>query len=76
MKKDKEKKLIQNWRSISLLNFDLKILFKALGDFLKYLHSLILSNQTAYAQERFTSEGGRLFTNNKFLEVKRVTSNG
>ena len=72
MKKDKEKKLIQNWRSISLLNFDFKILFKALGDFLKYLHSLIL----AYAQGRFTSEGGRLFTNNKFLEVKRVTSNG
>ena len=31
-KKDKDKRLIQNWRRVSLLNVDLKILSKALAD--------------------------------------------
>ena len=49
-KKDKDKRLIQNWRLISLLNVDLKILSKALVDCIKkYFSFLITLNQTAYA---------------------------
>ena len=44
-KKDTDKRLIQNWRPISLLNIDLKILSKALVDCIKkYLPILISSN--------------------------------
>ena len=47
-KKDKDKRLIQNWIPMSLLNVDLKILSKAVADRIKkYLPFLISSNQTA-----------------------------
>ena len=62
-KKDKDKRLIQNWILISLLNVDLKILSKALANPIKkYLPFLISSNQTTYVEGRFISEGGRLFS--------------
>ena len=60
-KKDKDKRLIQNWRPISLLNFDVKIISKALSRRLKnVLPSLISDNQPAYVDGRFISEDGRL----------------
>ena len=60
-KKDKDKRLIQNWRSISLLNVDVKIISKALSKSLKnVLPSLISDNQSAYVDGRFISEGERL----------------
>ena len=47
-KKDKDKRLIQNWRPISLLNVDVKIISKALSKRLKnVLPSLISDNQSA-----------------------------
>ena len=62
-KKDEDKRLIQNWRPISLLNVDLKIFSKALADRIKkYLPFLISSNRTAYVEGRFIGEGGRLFS--------------
>ena len=62
-KKEKDKRFIQNWRPMSLLNVDLKILSKALADcFKKYIFFFISSNQTAYVEGRFISEGGRLFS--------------
>ena len=61
--KDKDKRLIQNWIPISLLNVDLKGLSKALANYIKkYLLFLISSNQTAYVEGRFIREGGRLFS--------------
>ena len=60
-KKDRDKRLIQNWRPISLLNIDSKLITKALAARLKnVLPTLISSNQTAYVKNRFISEGGRL----------------
>ena len=62
-KNDKDKRLTQNWRPISLLNTDPKIFSKALANGIKkYLPFLISSNQTAYVEGRFISEGGRLFS--------------
>ena len=63
-KKDKEKRIIQNWRPISLLNVDLKILSKALANHIKkYLPFVISLNQTAYIDGRVISEGRRIFSN-------------
>ena len=60
-KKDKDKRLIQNWRPISLLNVDVKIISKALSKRLKnVLPSLISDNQSAYVDWRFISECRRL----------------
>ena len=47
-KKDKDKKFIKNWRPISLLNTDIKIISKVLSIRIKVvLPYLISSNQTA-----------------------------
>ena len=60
-KKDKDKRLIQNWRPVFLLNVDAKIISKALSKHLKnVLPSRISDNQSAYVDGRFISEGGRL----------------
>ena len=48
-KKDKDKRFIKNWRPISLLNVDYKIISKALASRLKkVLPNLISPQQTAY----------------------------
>ena len=60
-KKDKDKRLIQNWRP---LNVDVKIISKALSKRLKnVLPSLISDNQSAYVDGRFINKGGRLIAN-------------
>ena len=52
-KKDMSKRLIKNWRPISLLNTDLKLFSKAVAAKLKsVLPSLISSQQTANVQNR------------------------
>ena len=62
-KKDREKRYIKNWRLISLLNGDTKIISKALLERLKnVLSSLILTQQTAYIKNKFIGEGGRLIS--------------
>ena len=54
---------MKNWRSISLLNTDLKFFSKALAAKLKYvLPSLITWQQTAYVQNRCIGEAGRLIS--------------
>ena len=60
-KKDRDKRLIENWRPISLLNVDTKILSKTIATRLKkVLPSLIKSDQTAYVAGRFIGESSRL----------------
>ena len=62
-KKDKEKRLIKNWRPISLLNVDTKLVSRVLAERLKTaLSSLISSNQTANLNGRFVSQGGHLIS--------------
>ena len=63
-KKDRDKKLIKNWRPISLLNTNLKIFSKTLATKLKsVLPCLIISQQTVYVQNRYIGEAGRLISN-------------
>ena len=62
-KKDRDKRFAKNWRPISLLNVDTKILSKSLAEKLKnVLPELISSNQTAYVTNRYISESGRLIS--------------
>ena len=58
----------KNWRPISLLNVDTKIISKVLSGHIKeVLPSLISSNQTAYVEGRIISESGRLISD--ILEI-------
>ena len=67
-KKGRDKRFIKNWRPIALLNVDTKLIPKALSERLKnVLPDIISENQTAYVNNRFISEGGRLI--NDLLEV-------
>ena len=67
-KKDRDKTKIKNWRPISLLNVDTKIISKAIASRLKeVLPNIIGSEQTAYVKNRFIGEGGRLISD--ILEV-------
>ena len=63
VKKDRDKRFVKNWRPISLLNVDTKILSKSLAEKLKnVLPELISSNQTTYVKNRCISESGRLIS--------------
>ena len=60
-KKERDKRFIKNWRPISILNVDYKIIAKALATRLKEtLPKPISFQQTAYVKNRFIGEGGRL----------------
>ena len=62
-KKDRDKTLLKNWRPISLLNVDLKIILKAFASRLKtVLPSIISLEQTAYIKKQFIDECGRLIS--------------
>ena len=60
-KPNKDKRYISNWRSISLLNFDLKRISKSLATALKkVLSNLIDARKTAYVNETFIGESSHL----------------
>ena len=62
-KKDKDKKYLKNWRPISLLNNDYKIVTKALALRLeKVLPTIISPNQTGYVKGRYIGESIRIIT--------------
>ena len=75
-KAGKDKTFIKNWRPISLINFDTKLLSKTYADRLKHaMPSLVHPNQVAYVKNRFIGEGIRtieetmLFTKKNKLEA-------
>ena len=62
-KNDRDKRYIKNWRPVSLLNVDEKIVSKAISNKLKTaLSTLISSQQTAYVINKFIAEKGRLIS--------------
>ena len=62
-KRDKDKRFIENWRPISLLNVDTKIISKALASrFLPVLSTIISPDQTAYVKGRYIGESIRLIS--------------
>ena len=62
-KKGKDKRFISNWRPISLINFDTKILAKCLAKRMKEVLPKIIKNyQTAYVANRFLGESVRLIS--------------
>ena len=76
-KKDRDKRSIKNWRPISLLNVDMKLISKVLASRLKSVISYIVNgNQVAYGNNRFISESGRLLPNvpeiTNFLEIEGI----
>ena len=75
-KKDKDKRLISNWRPISLLNVDYKIVSKRFASRLKkVLPNLISSPQIAYVAQSCINESGRLVSD--LLSVtKKMKVNG
>ena len=70
-KKDKDERFIKNWQPISLLNVDYKIISKALASRVrKVLPNLISPQQTAYVENRFIGESGRLIAD--IIEITDV----
>ena len=67
-KQDRDKRFIQNWRLISLLNVDLKVISKALSE--KLLKDLISSQQTTNVKNRYICECGRLISD--IIEIAKI----
>ena len=74
-KPNKDERYVANWRPVSLLNFDLKIISKYLATRLKnVLGKLIDARQTAYVNERFIGESGRLIDDVlKICDMQRLS---
>ena len=63
-KKGRDKRLVKNWRPISLMNVDTKIASKVLAlRVKKVIPNLINYNQTAYVKGRFIGESIRIIDN-------------
>ena len=62
---------MENWRPISLLNFDHKIVTKALAARLKdILPKIVSSEQSAYVKTKLIGENGRLISD--IIEVPHL----
>ena len=72
-KKDSDKRFIKNWRPISLLNVNVKLISKVSSNRTKNLQpNLISNNQNAYVANRFISEAGRIISD--ILEMIDILS--
>ena len=60
-KKGRDKRLVKNWRPISLMNVDTKIVSKVIAlRMKKVLPNIINYDQTAYAKNRYIGESIRV----------------
>ena len=78
-KKGKDKRYIQNWRPISLLNVDAKLISKVLAMRLKkVIDKVIRPDQTAYIPGRFIGESIRLISDISeiYFRIYRMEGNG
>ncbi len=74
-KKDKSCHLLKNWRPISLLNTDYKIIAKLLANRLKtVLPRLINNDQTGYLKNRYIGENIRLLQDISFFTEQTNTN--
>ena len=73
-KTNKDKRYISNWKPISLLSFDWKMISKSLVSRVKkVLSNLIYAGQTGYINERFTGENGRLIVDvNEVCDIQKI----
>ncbi len=72
--KNKTCHLLKNWKSISLLNTDYKILAKLIANRLKtVLPLLIYNDQTGYLKNRFIGENIRLLQDISFFSEQTHT---
>ena len=77
LKKDKYKKYLKNWRPISLLNNDYKIVTKALALRLeKVLSTISSANQTEFVKGRYIGVSIRIITdmNGSQIVEQRINS--
>ena len=71
IEKKRRERYTQNWRSISLLNVDVKLISEALADHLKnVLPEIISPNQNACLKNRCINDRGRLISD--LLEMSEV----
>ena len=71
-KKDKDKKYLKNWRPVSLLSNDYKIVTKALALRLEgVLPTIISPNQTGYVKGRYIGESIRILTDIMSISKKK-----
>ena len=73
-KKDSDRQYLSNWRPISLLNFDYKLLTKTLANRIKVvLPSIISSSQTGYIKDRSITDSVRLIQDLlHYLQIKKL----
>ena len=75
-KKDRVKRLIKNWRPITLLNVDSKLISKYLANRLQdVMPSLVRESQSAFVNNIFISEGKVIFgypRNYRFTSERRT----
>ena len=73
-KQHKDRTLIENWRPISLINVDAKIISKVIALRLKkVLPNIIHHNQTGYVEDRYIGETIRsIFDIMEFTDSKNI----
>ena len=72
-KKDKDLRYLKNWRPVSLLNTDYKILAKALANRLQVIGQLICEDQVGYIKGRYIGEAIRTIEDIMLLTKEQNT---
>ena len=72
-KKEKDHTFLENWRPISLVNVDAKIMSKVIASRIKnVLPSITHYNQTGYVRDRYIGETRSIFDTMEFTDSENV----